>query len=347
MINQKDNAAKFDYRLAADTKFLIKCFVVAAGLALLGYCQIGYASNQQMQVKLDAETGQYRILDGDKPVLQYNYATVNVPTGYLEKVISKVHKFAVPRSNYIHPLFGPEGEELTVDWSDDHPSWNHPHHRGIYWAWPEVQYQGKTHDLHALQGVFARPTGKVDIRNGDDYAEIQAENKWLWEDKTPIVLEVTTIRVGADAGTGRYIDLTYKFTPLVEGVTLARRGTKTYGGLNIRMSQIKEMKLNHYADPVDAKIRAAWQSATGIWSGGTKPAVFAVFEKLDNPDYPGDYIQYPVLPWFQPTFPRKGTRYELKKDKPLVLQYRLWITAGHPPTAAQYYQQWHLYQNSK
>ena len=101
-------------------------FTLAAGIALLSCCQIGCAAKPLMQVKLDAETGQYRIIDGDKPVLQYNYAAVKPPAGYLEKVSANNRKYAAPRSNYIHPLFSPEGEQLTLDWSHDHP-----HHRGI------------------------------------------------------------------------------------------------------------------------------------------------------------------------------------------------------------------------
>ena len=66
--------------------------------------------------------------------------------------------YARARSDYIHPLFGLEGETLTKDWSTDHP-----HHRGIYWAWPEVDWRGQRGDLHALQHVFARPTGKCII----------------------------------------------------------------------------------------------------------------------------------------------------------------------------------------
>lgn len=317
-------------------------FTLAASFALLNCFQLGCVGKQRMQVNYDAVTGQYRIVEGTKPVLQYNYSTVKPPAGYVKKISASARKYAVPRSNYIHPLYGLEGQELTADWCGDHP-----HHRGMYWAWPEVQYQGKMYDLHALQNVFARPTGKVTAHNGNSYAEIQAENRWLWEDKTPIVLETATIRVWPASETGRYIDLTFTFAPLVDGVTLARRGTKAYGGLNIRMSPIEDMKLNHYADPVDAKLRAAWQSVTGIWTGSQKPAVFAVFEKLENPDYPGAYIQYPNLPWFQPTFPRTGTRYELKKDKPLILRYRLWIALGQGPTDAQYRKQWDIYQDAK
>jgi len=314
----------------------------ALGLALLIGSLPGCTSKPLMQVERDAATGQYRILDAGQPVLQYNYATVKPPTGYLEKVHTQNLKYAAPRSNYIHPLFGPQGEQLTLDWSLDHP-----HHRGIYWAWPEVQYQGKTADLHALQNVFARPTGKIKIRNDNNYAEIHAQNRWLWEDKTPIVREITTIRASRADEQGRYIDLTYTFTPLVDGVTLARRETNLYGGLNIRLSPINQMELSHYADPAGTQSRAAWQSATGNWNDTSTPTVLAVFEKADNPDYPGDYIQYPDLPWFQPTFPRAGTRYELMKDQPLVLRYRLWIRPGPPPTAAQYRHQWILYQNTK
>jgi hypothetical protein len=107
------------------------------------------------------------------------------------------------------------------------------------------------------------------------------------------------------------------------------------------------MKLNHHVDSTGADERVAWQSATGIWKDATKPAVWAVFEKKTNPDYPGDYVEYPDLPWFQPTFPSGGTRFELKKGKPLILKYRLWIRSGDAPTEQEYRKQWNLFQKTK
>lgn len=65
-----------------------------------------------------------------------------------------------------------------------------------------------------------------------------------------------------------------------------------------------------------------------------------MLESAANPQYPGDYIQYPTLPWFQPTFPKSGTRYALEKGKPLVLKYRLWIRGGSAPTESEYRAQW-------
>jgi len=312
--------------------------IAIAGLVFLSCFAVGCG---KMQVCLDSETGQYVIIDDGKKVLQYNYATVEPDDEYLKEVKPDSRMYAVGRSNYIHPLFGPDGQELTLDWSKDHP-----HHRGIYWAWPEVQYHGETADLHALQNIFARPTGKVESYCTNNYAEISAENKWMWHDKTPIVIENVTIRVNKASKDGRYIDLNLEFKALVDSVTIARRDTDTYGGLNIRLAPVKDMKFDHYADDADAAQSPAWQGVTGIWNPSEKPTVLAVFEKADNQDYPGDYIEYPYLPWFQPTFPKKQKRYELKKDEPLVLQYRFWIASMDRPSDRQYRQQWQIYQKT-
>jgi hypothetical protein len=137
------------------------------------------------------EDGPLEIVAGDQPVLRYNYQVVTEPAEIRGRINADNRNYAVARSDYIHPLYGPHGEVLTLDWAPDHP-----HHRGIYWAWPEVDWQGRYGDLHALQKVFARPTGKIDLRQGPDFAQITAENQWCWEDGTPIVREEVTIRAG-------------------------------------------------------------------------------------------------------------------------------------------------------
>ena len=37
------------------------------------------------------------------------------------------------RCNYVHPLYGLDGQVLTEDFPKDHP-----HHRGIFWAWHQL-----------------------------------------------------------------------------------------------------------------------------------------------------------------------------------------------------------------
>jgi hypothetical protein len=61
------------------------------------------------------------------------YYKSNPAVGRDGKVTSAI--WAIPRSDYIHPLYGLNGEMLTNDWPDA----DHPHHRGIFWAWLEVE----------------------------------------------------------------------------------------------------------------------------------------------------------------------------------------------------------------
>jgi hypothetical protein len=271
-----------------------------------------------MRVRRDEATGQFELSEAGKPVLRYNYWT-NDPGEVLARVKADDRKYARARSDYIHPLYGLDGQELTKDWPLEHP-----HHRGIYWAWPEVDYRGERGDLHALQRVFSRPTGNCTFNDGPVCALINAENLWRWEDQEPIVHERTLIRAWRAAPTGRFIDLEFQFTALKDDVALARRGMDAYGGLNIRLAPVQDQEIVFHTDPASAGLRRAWAELSGLFPGSQK-ASLAVFQAPTNPDYPGDWIKYPEINWFQPTFPASGTRYVLKRGQPLVLRFRLWI----------------------
>ena len=280
---------------------------------------------QAMQAKLDPASGQIDITDDGKPVLRYNYRTVE-PGEVLEKVTPANRIYARARSDYIHPLYGPNGEVLTKDWSIDHP-----HHRGIYWAWPEVDFGTNRGDLHALQIVFARPTGKVRLQGRAEFAEIEAENQWMWEDRDPIVRERAIIRAYRATAQGRLVDLAFRFVALKDGVTIARRGTEHYGGLNVRMATPASQDISVHTDPSNAVPRRAWSDLSGVFGATGAPSGLTVLQYRRNPDYPGDWIQYPALSWCQPTFPAAGTRYPLPRGKPLDLHYRLLIHPGAKP----------------
>lgn len=291
-----------------------------------------------MQAKKDLATGRWNIREAGKPVLGYNYQT-NEPGDVLERVSADNRKYARARSDYIHPLYGPDGEELTKDWSLDHP-----HQRGLYWAWPEVDYHGERGDLHALQRVFARPTGQCAALSGPLFARIDAENQWLWEDQEAIVRERAIIRAWRAGPGGRIIDLEFQFTALKDDVAIARRETKLYGGLNIRLAAVQDQRIDFHTDPPEAQPRMAWAGLYGGFPGGQRPVRLEVFQRQTNPDYPGDWVKYPELNWFQPTFPAFGTRYVLKKDATLVLQFRLrlrWTTDAPAVTSKDEWRAYH------
>ena len=287
-----------------------------------------------MTSKLD-EHGQVIIWEGQRPVLRYNYEMVYETDDFAfngldandyvktetDTFMANPSIYAVPRSNYIHPLFGLAGEILTRDWSKDHP-----HHRGIYWAWPEVDYGNKRSDLHALQHIFARPTGRLMIQDAAAYAQIEAENLWIMQDDLmPIVIEHTIIRAYPEKNNRRIVDLAFRFMGLRDSIMIARRGTNAYGGLNIRMMTPKSQSLSYHTDEVGNIPRRAWSDLSGVFTGNEAYSGITVFQHNENPEYPGQWVEYPELSWVQPTFPSNGTRYSLDQGN---RRGRCWC--GHP-----------------
>ncbi len=278
-----------------------------------------------MQATQDVATGQIEITDDGKPVLRYNYKTVE-PGAVLEKVTPANRIYARARSDYIHALYGLNGEVLTRDWPVDHP-----HHRGIYWAWPEVDFGKERGDLHALQRVFARPTGRIALQSGPVFAQIEAENQWLWNDREPIVRERALIRAYRATPQGRVVDLALQFIALKDGVTIARRGLEHYGGLNVRLQTPEAQAISVFTGPSNAVPRRAWSDLSGRFPGSAAASGLTVLQQAQNPDYPGDWVQYPELSWCQPTFPASGQRFALRRGQPLLLRFRLWIHPGSTP----------------
>ena len=73
---------------------------VLAGLA--------HTAPAEMAIRVDEATQRYTIVEEGRPILTYNFGTNPVPPG-----VTGI--YAVPRGDYVHPLYGPSGEVLTMD----------------------------------------------------------------------------------------------------------------------------------------------------------------------------------------------------------------------------------------
>jgi len=309
-----------------------------------------------MKVYRDPNSGQLIIEEEGKKVLQYNYKTVyrkNVI--HLSDAEKEEHehtgvdtfvttsRYAKPRSDYIHPLYGLNGEMLTNDW----PEGGHPHHRGIFWAWPEVEYGSERGDIFALQKIFARPTGDIELESGPVFAQIEAENIWIWEANEPtipIVREQALIRVYRATSKTRVIDLAIKLRALKDSITIATRGTDSYGGLNIRMQIPPDSQdISYFTSSPGSKPVRAWSDFSGIFEGSDSPTGLMVLQHQKNPEYPGEWVDYPELAWVQPTFPTPNTRYPLSQEEPLILRYRIIVHKGDKPGKSISKQRWDAY----
>ena len=231
-----------------------------AGLLLtaLSWPAVTFAST--MEVRKDQTTGQYLICDRDKPVLRYNYQTVE-PGEVLAKVHAANLKYARPRSDYIHPLYGLDGEELT---------WTGPSiiriiaastGRGRRWT-----TRASAATCTRCSGFSPDPPANVSTQDGPVFAQIEAENLWRWEDQEPIVRELAVIRAWRSTPAGRFIDLEFQFTALKEEVAIARREHKS-----LRRPEHPPGVGEGSGDPVPygsagAAPRRAWAELSGIFS---------------------------------------------------------------------------------
>lgn len=350
----------------------ILTFILQSGKQGLRYFKLSeskLSKGDLLEVKLVFNNKQYLIKENSCNILQYNYQTVNeddvirprrkkdtkivyhiIDGGvYYEEYLranplverksttSKI--YAIPRSDYIHPLYGLKGELLTCDWPDG----EHPHHRGIFWAWPEVEYKSEYGDIYALQRVFARPTGNIETVSGNVFAEIQAENLWMWEDNVPIVRENVTIRAYRSERKSRIIDLAISLQAIEDSVSIATRFTNSYGGLNVRMQTPKEQEIYHFTDLLELDTIRGWAGFNGVFEGNNKKSGLIILQNKNNPEYPGEWIDYPNLSWVQPTFPTPGSRFFLSKSEPLTLKYRLIVHTGGIPNKSTLLKKWNAY----
>ncbi len=293
-----------------------------------------------VQAQPDKMRGAVDVVEGDKPVLRYNQATVPPPPEIVEAFeTNRNPPLDYARGDYIHPLYGPSGESLTDDYS-----LNHPHHRGISWAWPVVRYRGEARDLWAVRvlpsqpgGIWARPVSLDRLVSGPVAAAIEATNHWKWGDRKPIVREQVVIRAFRETNARRFVDVDLRLTALVDEVSIGGRPGGTYGGFALRsFPEFDRRQIRMHLDPPGAEPRRAWFHLSGAFPGGEGLAGVALMEHPGNPDYPSrpkptnaDRVpgKYPKWRTVQPAWP--GDReVKLPKGEPLLLKYRVWIHPG-------------------
>jgi len=261
----------------------------------------------------DRERQVVRVTQGDRPVLQYNHGATIPPEG-----IDK--KYA--RGDYVHPLYGLDGEVLT----DDYPR-DHPHHRALNWSWATILWKEEMRDAFAVRGAWHRPVRLIRAESGPVAAVVEAESRWMWDDKTPIVQEHVVIRAFREANRARCVDFEIRLTALVEGLQFCGRKSRGYSGFNLRMVPADARQIRLHNDPPAAIMRRSWADYLAEFKGGKGRSGVAIIQYETNPAYPNNWIKYDALNFFQPSYPG-GEPIPMPKDETTVLKYRVLIHAG-------------------
>jgi len=240
------------------------------------------------------------------------------------------------RCNYIHPLYGLDGEVLTEDFPADHL-----HHRGVFWAWHQLWLgDKKVGDNWSLQNFEWDYQDTKIIKEKRLPPSLQIKLHWkspLCTDEQkqpkPLVREMTLIRAWPADKEKRFIDFQISLLALQENMRLGgSEDDKGYGGFSTRIRLPKDLEFIGAVGPV-TPIRTAvkggpWMDFSGHFLNKQHISGLAILVHKSNPGYPQRWIlrrqssaQNPVYPGQHPV--------PLSTKKPLVLRYRLVLHRGN------------------
>lgn len=292
--------------------------LLSAVAALLALSVRPAAADAEFAFKETSPTA-IELTDNGKPVYVYNFG-MTLAKGFPENM---------RRAAYLHPVYAPDGTVVTDDFNP-----NHAHHRGIFWAWPEITVHGKKDDIWTVKGFQERFVRWEARETKPGSARLAVENGWYDGDKK-FVHEHVEIVAHPVEGHRRALDFTLRFEAVSDPVTIV--GTpdqkKGFGGFAMRFATpdgggsktiITTDQGVHEKDGVMS--RHPWAQISGIYKG--KPAGARVEDDPSNPGYPKNgWLMRHELCALNVSYPGLDP-IVLTPGKPLVLKYRVVVFSG-------------------
>ena len=269
----------------------------------------------------------WQFYDGEKPVMFYHAG-------------ANTYKGGHARANYVHPLMGLRGEVLTEDFPDDHP-----HHRGVFWAWHQVLVGGKSvGDSWSCQSIVWDVRGVKVLAEAVGSAAIEADVQWKsprWQaGRRAFLAETATIRVHRVVDGVRAVDFRIALRALVDDVKIGgAENDKGYGGFCTRIVLPRDLAMTGPKGAVTPKrtpvVAGGWLNFTGTF--GQSASGVTILVHPSNPGYPQPWILRKQRSCQNAVYPGRHA-VGVPKDKPLVLRYRLLIHKN--ADVAKHFAQW-------
>ncbi len=223
-----------------------------------------WSCSQQSSLNYERSEEGYLLRDGEQPILFFQVKPKTVD-GKFE------------RSGYVHPLYNWSGDTLTQDSPPDHP-----HHRGVFWAWHQVLWNGSvvgdswiSHKIRFLPGNNQVVLGTWDM-------SLESELIWVADsisagDKS-LIREQLKIIVHKAAVDYRLIDFSIKLSPLKDSVAIGGSDdAKGYGGFSMRWKLPADLQFTSggvLLQPRETAVEGEpWISFTGSFTGIKKESV--------------------------------------------------------------------------
>lgn len=297
---------------------MVKVFLLAAAA-----CAIQAAAPAQSQEKEPltwhqggAPAPYVELRSERQPILRYNYG-VQLPPGVPEDRA---------RCCYIYPLWTPGG----VSPLDDFPK-DHFHHRGLFWAWPDVRVAGASYDGWMMKGLkTVHKSHHTELKDAGRIAVLRVENEWVVGGQT-IARAQEQYEIHERDGRGRTLDAALTLTAVDAPVTLhgSREVTKSYGGLSLRFAP-RERTVIRTEKGISEKDEDLnphdWAELEAVYNGH-KAAV-----RIDNNDSnDGGTPQWCLRHYgfLGAAFPGRNAKrdsFTLEPRKPLTLRYSITIS---------------------
>ena len=182
------------------------------------------------------------------------------------------------RSNYVSPLYAPDGTALTEDKPGDHP-----HQRGVWWAWMKVQADGKTvADGWYMKGVSYFVREKRFLGDADGGGTLTVEVDWMVNsgpELAYVARETTKVTVRPLKAGTRRVEFDTTIASRIDALGLGgSEDDRGFGGFSIRLVDPEHLTFSSGGKTIVPNGAAldAGASMGFAWSGGSNSPAWSV-----------------------------------------------------------------------
>lgn len=262
----------------------------------------------------------------NKDVLSYYYRDNNPPESLDDRY---------KRGGYIHPVYSPDGVELTSHLNIDH----HPHHLGIWSAWTRTEFQGRTPDFWN----FHDNTGNVQVGDsllatweGPVHAGFKNDHFFVDHSSSkPVVAlnEQWKVRIYPASERSAYLIFDLIITQTANTGNPLHLPEYHYGGLGFRGHA-------DWDDPENVSLltssgsgrngnatRVRWSHIGGLVN--SKLAGITMMDHLENFRHPQPIRIHPDIPYYN-FAPTQLGEMSIEPGSPYIARYRFVTYDGKP-----------------
>jgi hypothetical protein len=241
---------------------------------------------------------------------------------------------------YFFPVQGPDGHPVTRLTHPRDPH-THAHHLSL---WIGHQNAGGLNFWEHFRSPARIVFDRISKIDDGDAAALTIHAKWVDGDRKALLLDERTWTLRPDyasigpGGHGEYfLDLDLKLTPVAPTLVL---GKSHFGLVAVRVAKMMGTIdgggtiRNSEGRTNEAQLMPHRRARWCDYSGRPSPVDLAGITLMDHPSNPNHPTHFHVRGdgWMGASFSEEAD-VELRKDRPLVLRYRLWIHRGEADPA--------------